>query len=429
MDGVSDAASLVALFQLATNVIAYVKNVTDAPTQRRKLLVALLQARGLLSTLIDLTNECDEEDWSRTIQSLSIDNGPLSTFRDILSQLAGKLGIVTTRSNISAALNRLRWPFDQPSLQEMIDSLEKLKSHFLIAIANDHVRLSMAIRDEVYAVHRQLHTVIKDSQKRAIASLSREQELIVKSLSSVELSGELKGDEIMKLRASAEWFLLHDDFQRWHKTSPTSPNKEALVLIGLPGSGKSSICQVTRFFLKAWHQSDIDIASAYFSFRYSQREKQKESLVLSNIVQQLVLERPYLIEHITALKATGGPFSSSEGIDFICRARRDLKGLYLILDGLDESQTVGKALVEDLLAIEPPLSILVTARAHAVPDILRTLESCVLLNMNDAAMSSANIETVIQMLEKEPRIAGYLEYDSEAIADAARLIVERSEGL
>lgn len=423
MDGVSNAASLVALLQLAASVVNYVKNVTGAPVQKRKLLVALVQARGLLSTLVDLTNEVDDEDWSHTIQSLSVRNGPLSTFQDILEQIARKLGIATPGSNITTALNRLRWPFDQTSLQEMIASLEKLKSHFLVAIANDHMRLSMAIRNEVHEVHWELTAATVDTRRRAIVSLSREQELIVNSLSLGNLSGKLDGDQVMKMRAGAEWFLLHNDFKQWYKASPTPSTP---VLIGRAGSGKSTICQVTRFFLKAWHQSETDVCVAHFAFDFTQREKLNKSLVLSHIVQQMVLERPYLMQHVAALRVTGGPLSSSESIDLICRARRDLNRFYLILDGLDEDETISRALVEDLLAIEPPLSILVTTRAN--PDILRTLQDCVILDI-DSATFPDRVETVKKILEKDPRIAGYLDRNHENIANAAKLLVERSHGL
>lgn len=155
MDGVSDTASLVTLVQLAAHIVKYVRTVIDAPVQRRKLLAALIQARGLLSTLVELTIEVEDEDWSYTIQSLSASNGPLYTFRELLKHIARKLGVAPPDSNIATALHRLRWPFDQTSLQEMIASLENLKSHFLLAMANDHIRLSKAIRNELHQVQRQ----------------------------------------------------------------------------------------------------------------------------------------------------------------------------------------------------------------------------------------------------------------------------------
>ncbi|KAJ5602062.1 hypothetical protein N7510_011596 [Penicillium lagena] len=424
MDSISDVASLATLVQLAGAVINYVSTVIDAPTQKRKLLAALIQARGLLSTLVELTGEVKDEDWSYTIQSLSARNGPLSTFQELLEHLARKLDGTPSDVRIKTALTRLRWPFDQTSFQEMMNSLEKLKSHFLLAMENDHIRLSKAIRNELHEVQRQLTEATIRTQRQTVMSLSKEQELIVKSLSLGNLFHELDGDEVMKRRGGAEWFLLHDAFKKWHNASRTP---STLVLTGSPGSGKSVICQVTRFFLKAWHQSEIDACVAYFAFNFSQREKLSEAQVLSNIVQQILLERPYFMEHIAALRVTGGPLSSIESIDLITRARRDLKRFYLILDGLDECESMSRNVVEALLRIEPPLSILAAGRATDVS--LGTLQDSVTVRIDEARTLSTHLETIKKMLEEDSRITAYLDHSPENVAKAAKLIFEQSNGL
>ena len=424
MDGVSDTASLVTLVQLAAHIVKYVRTVIDAPVQRRKLLAALIQARGLLSTPVELTIEVEDEDWSYTIQSLSASNGPLYTFRELLKHIARKLGVAPPDSNIATALHRLRWPFDQTSLQEMIASLENLKSHFLLAMANDHIRLSKAIRNELHQVQRQLAEATIRTQRQTIVSLSKEQELIVNSLSLGTLSDELDGLKVMEMRASTEWFLQHKSFKQWRSASPIP---STLVLIGSPGSGKSSICQVTRFFLKAWHQSEIDVCVAYFTFGFARGEKLSQSLVLSNIVQQILLERPYLMEHVAALGVTGGPLSSAESIDLISRARRDLKQFYLILDGLDECERTSQDVFKALHSIEPPLSILVAGRPSGT--LSGTLQDYAFVSIDDAMDPCHHLEIIKQMLEINPRIAGYLDHKPENIAKAVKLIFEQSDGV
>ncbi|KAL1848838.1 hypothetical protein Plec18170_007854 [Paecilomyces lecythidis] len=423
MDVVSDTASLAALLQLATNVIHYVKSVINAPKIKRKLLTALIQARGLLSTLVDLTQEVEDEDWSHTIQNLSIHNGPLSVFQDILEKIARKLGVTTPGLKIPKALNRLLWPFDQTNLQEMLASLEKLKTHFLLAIANDHMRLSIAIRNDLHEIHNKLNIASIDTQRRTIVSLSREQEIIVNSLAPRNLSSELDGDEVMKLKVGAKWLLEHNDFKKWHEASDT---QRLLVIIGIPGSGKSSISRVTEFFLKAWHRSEVDVCVAYFAFHFAQKERLNKSLVLSHIVQQMLSERPYLMEHVAALRLTGGPLSSRESIDLICRARGELKQLYLILDGLDEVENACGNLVEDLLTINPPLNILITARP--TPVVRDAFQDSDVLHLTSALTFPCHLEAVIKTLEEVPRIAGYLDHNEVNIANVAKVIVKKSNG-
>jgi precorrin-6B methylase 1 len=427
MDGVSDAASLATLVQLATHIVRYLRTVIDAPVQKRKLLGALIQARGLLSTLVELANEVEGDDWSYTIQSLSTPDGPLSTFRELLEHMAKKLGIAPPTSKVATALRRLRWPFDQTSLQEMIDSLEKLKSHLLLAMANDHIRLSQAIRNELQQVQGQLAEASIRARRQAIVSLSKEEEVIVDSLSLRNLWYEMAPSKVMEMKAGAEWFLQHKTFKQW-RSANSIPS--TLVLTGRPGTGKSSICQVTRFFLKAWHRTEIDVCVAYFAFGFSQRSRGDglgQSLVLSNIVQQILLERPYLMEHVAALEITGGPLSPAECINLLSRARRDLKQFYLILDGLDESERASRDVVNALLSIEPPLSILLAGRPSGVlSDIPK---DSAMVCMDDAMALCHHLETIKKMFEKDSRIAGYLDHRPENIAEAAKLVVEKNGGL
>ncbi|KAL6234177.1 hypothetical protein BDW75DRAFT_251623 [Aspergillus navahoensis] len=385
MDGISETASLVTLVHLAATIINYIRSIVDAPVQKKKLLAALIQARGLLSTLVELTDEVKDEDWSYTIQSLSAPNGPLSTFQELLEHIARKIGT---------------------SLQETVASLEKLKSHFLLAMAIDHIRLSKGIRNEIHELRRQLAEVAVRTQRQILVSLSKEQELIVNSLASRNLSHEMGADEIMNMRAGAEWFLRHENFKHWHGTNPVP---SVLVLTGPPGSGKSTMCQVTRFFLKAWHQCKLDVCVAYFAFHFTQQEKLSSSLVLSNIVQQILLERPHLVEHLAALRITGGPLSLTESIDLINRARHDLNQFYLILDGLDECEKTSQEVIKALLSIEPPISILVGARpTEAFSEIFQECAS-----------------TITTELGKNARIAEYLDHDPANIAKAAKLIFQQ----
>ncbi|KZN87124.1 hypothetical protein EN45_056800 [Penicillium chrysogenum] len=424
MDGINDAASLVALVQLAGAVINYITTVIDAPSQKKKLLAALIQARGLLSTLIELTDEVKDENWSYTIQSLSARNGPLSTFQELLEHLARKLGGPPSNVQIKSALSRLRWPFDLTSSQEMMNSLEKLKLHLLLAMENDHIRLSKAIRNELHEVQNQLAEASLRNKRQITMSLSKEQELIVRSLSLGDVFHEMDGEEVLKMRGRTEWFLLTDAFKQWYNTSYTP---RTLVLTGSPGSGKSSICQVTRFFLRAWHQSEIDACVVYFAFNFSQQGKLSEAQVLSKIVQQIILERPYLMEHIAALRVTGGPLSAIQSIDLITRARRDLKHLYLILDGLDECESTSRDVVNALLQVEPPLSILAAGRETGVS--LRILEDIVTVRIDDAMPLSSHHEAIKKILEEDSRISAYLDHSPENVAKAAKLIFERNNGL
>lgn len=259
--------------------------------------------------------------------------------------------------------------------------------------------------------------------QRQTMSLSREQKLIVNSLSSGNLYSELDGEKIMEKRAGTEWFLRHNASKQWHDTT-SGPS--TLFLTGSPGSGKSSTCQAVQFFLKAWHQPEIVVCVAYFAFEICHEKMLSESLVLSNIIQKILMEHPYLVEHIIDARITGGSLSLIDSIRLISRFRRDLKQIYLILDGLDECEKMSQPVVEALFQIDPPLRILLAGRRL---DILPwTLQRSATVNIKERIPLPGYLDLIKKMLAENPRIAGYLDRSPENIVKAAKLIVERSNG-
>ncbi|KAL2373900.1 hypothetical protein RJZ57_001611 [Blastomyces gilchristii] len=261
-----------------------------APLQKQKLLVTLVQARRLLSMLVNLA-EVDDQNW------VFWSRWPGSCAR-LPSVPTLQLSLIDSDG--------------QTGLQELIASLEQLNSHFLLAIAN------------------------------------------------------------------------------YHQQRKASPTPGIPLLTGVLELGKSTICQIARFFLKAWHQVEIDI----------------------------VLERPYLIEHISALGVTDSPLSLDESTHLICRARRDLKRFYLILDGPDECEETSVAVIKKLLAIEPPLTILVSSRPIAT--VLATLKDCATVCMPQPRSFNDFLAYATIMLNEYPVIAEHLDHNSENIANAAK---------
>lgn len=305
----------------------------------------------------------------------------------------------------------------------MIASLEKLKSSLLLALANDHIRLSMEIRKEVRNVQVQLSEATSSSRRQMIRSLSREQELIVKSLSLASLSHEFDGEKMMELRASTEWFLSHENFKQWNTVNPI---QQTLVLTGGPGSGKSTLCKVARFFMRFWQQLENVCITALFCVP-SGLEELSESMVLSSIVQQIMSERPYLIELLTGLRVTGGPLSVAESIKLISLARRDLDQLYVILDEFDAYAQTGPLILKALLSIKPPINILIATReTRFLPEAFQNYP---FVRCEDARPCSVYLDSIKAMLEQEHRILAHLNHDPKEIERVARQLLERSNGL
>ncbi|KAL2383371.1 hypothetical protein RJZ90_002646 [Blastomyces dermatitidis] len=92
-----------------------------------------------------------------------------------------------------------------------------------------------------------------------------------------------------------------------------------------------------------------------------------------------------------------------------------------------ECEETSVAVVKKLLAIEPPLTILVSSRPTAT--VLATLKDCATVCMPQPRSFDDFLAYATIMLNEYPVIAEHLDHNSENIANAAKRIVELSHGL
>ena len=63
---------------------------------------------------------------------------------------------------LDIAMKNLKWPFGQLRVQELLNTLEHIKMHFLVPLSSDNIRLSKLIRDELQTVHGGILVVRND---------------------------------------------------------------------------------------------------------------------------------------------------------------------------------------------------------------------------------------------------------------------------
>lgn len=417
MDGLSAATTVISVLQTAWQVISYVKAVKGAGEERRRLLVELVRARSLLATLNDVAEDVMDDEWSQALQNLDGPNGPLFAFKFFLEDIIGEMGIKTAphqasqtqsmvtklrrskimscfhgsssassspmtpskrseviehlpynhRRTVAAKLDvvmkDLKWPFSQPRLQELLNTLERIKMHFLVALSSDNVRLSKLIRDELQTVHGGILvvsnnvTAIREHQDGS-KEWTAEQKLIFQSISTLDFSSRIPPERLEGIKRNADWCLRHVQFRQW------LTDGGALLLSGRPGTGKTSICAVVENFLKAsGPSSDIFVVALYFSFK-DKPENQSLQAVLAFIVEHMLKSRPQLQKHYNKLMLTGeGPLEVVDSLRILHRARQDFQHFYIVLDALDEcDQQQAQEVVQKLTILRSPLRIFATAR-------------------------------------------------------------------
>jgi hypothetical protein len=133
MDPLSISASIVAVLQLSETVVQYLNNVKNAHKDRQKILDEVSSAIGILFLLKGHAERANSRyAWSIIMKS---PGGPLEQFEMALQRLVSKL----------APVGRLFWPFQQGEIKEIVNTIERQKALFNLALQNDHMCVSNRI--------------------------------------------------------------------------------------------------------------------------------------------------------------------------------------------------------------------------------------------------------------------------------------------
>ena len=137
MDGLSAAASIIAVLQLTGNVITYLNDVKDAPKECQQ---CTIEASNLQNLLINLRYRFEQtqkgDPWFIAIRALTVENGPFDQYKQALEQLLSK---VETQHVGQKIRRRLFWTFSKTEIANILTRMERLKSLVTIALEMDHL--------------------------------------------------------------------------------------------------------------------------------------------------------------------------------------------------------------------------------------------------------------------------------------------------
>ena len=135
VDPLSISASIIAVLQLSSTVVGYLKDVNTAAEERRQLLLEISSVAGYLYMLKDSTESANHHS-SPALRSLAVHNGPLEQFKETLEGLVKKLLPTEGVRRIGSVLT---WPFQKKEIQDFLSRIERQKSSFMLALQNDNV--------------------------------------------------------------------------------------------------------------------------------------------------------------------------------------------------------------------------------------------------------------------------------------------------
>jgi hypothetical protein len=137
MDPLSIAFGVITLLELTKKIIIYAKQTKDAPADRTRVLQEASSLTGLLSTLKDFIEDCDdsEDPWLHATSSLTAQDGPLHQCRLTLESIVAKLTSIRGHGKIGQAL---AWVFSKEEVARLLAQIERVKSFVQIALQIDH---------------------------------------------------------------------------------------------------------------------------------------------------------------------------------------------------------------------------------------------------------------------------------------------------
>jgi hypothetical protein len=137
MEGVSAAASVIAVLKLTGAVIGYLNDVKGAPKECQQ---CTIEASNIQNLLINLRYRLEQgqagHPWFTAVRALNIENGPLDQYKQALQQLQSRVEI---QEGVQMVKRRLLWKFRKEEVGIIVARMERLKSLVTVALEMDHL--------------------------------------------------------------------------------------------------------------------------------------------------------------------------------------------------------------------------------------------------------------------------------------------------
>ncbi|KAJ7591832.1 ankyrin repeat-containing domain protein [Mycena floridula] len=365
MDAVSFTASIIALAQGAQAIFEYIKDVRDGPSTRTELLTSLAPLSNLLSLLqVQFQSTTQNPPWTNAVILLGQQDGPFAQLSVIIEKIRNKLE-VSPGSQTKKLLKTLTWSLDKADVTELLVRVERVKSLVMLAIQNDHVKLSEMIYADLQAMKTGMDDITHkvDSISGTIGGvgnqvqdLSTQIEPISVGIHQVQaqsMTADLRAFanwlsplnfEAMQYNfvssctpSTGEWLLADAEFQRW-----TAGHVGILWCPGDPGVGKTMLVSRVIDHLQKLTQGQPGVRVAYIFCDYRQSSTQGATDVIGSVLRQLLInskEIPGSLHSIhDCYKAV--PPQPRTLHDFTTALEPQIQlysRVYLVIDALDES--------------------------------------------------------------------------------------------
>ena len=235
-DPLSIIGGVASILQISSMVISLIKSAKGAPTERQRLLIEINATTALCQTLRDYA-EIDAESWHSTLDPLSqSDVSLLEQFRKSLDYLHRKLTPESREaSKLQVWRQNFHWPFSKSEVAEVIASIERQKSLFNVALANDTLRLSAAILDETQRNTKKLDAIQISQREQCNNESFERKEKSLAQLTTIDFQATHADISSRRAKNTGQWFLDSPEYDSWRSRQSSG----VMWCRGIPGAGKT----------------------------------------------------------------------------------------------------------------------------------------------------------------------------------------------
>jgi hypothetical protein len=477
------AASLLTVVEAVAYVTKFIRSCKHAPQESQHLVRELSYIRGLLITIQETIDEQEGSNntWSSTGVLLNDSNGLLQQFQQLLDVLDLRIGGPSQVKGLKRFTYAMKWPFQESETLKLLNTVERYKGLFELALDNNHIRLSKAIHDDIkrlsatvremkdelgsysqdvkaldvrsQCVHEE---VIESTQQLKLINLKNEGKFgcsianfdishyfifriayrlltacpdfefrkVFKWLSTWNFWSRQQDIFTQRVGETCAWFLETPEFIQWK-----SDTARFLHCYGPPGIGKTVLTSVIVHHL----QSTIPMDSRVVAFFCDNTTKSGYTTLLGALLQQLTKDKCSDWNGMKALYEQHIHGTKPQSDELFALLRSEIKiarKVYIVLDALDEWSTDSGELslwLSNLKDLGSNVSILVTSRpAIHIPN---PFVDDVRLEISPPA---SDLRTYLRLRigkECDRNERGFLKHDLQLQEKVENTLLERCEGL
>ncbi|KAI4099498.1 MAG: hypothetical protein LQ339_005925 [Xanthoria mediterranea] len=369
----------IAIAQITPAIVDYIRNVKNAPTESRQLLLEVSSTTGVVLLLRDLAHETSSSDsWAASLDSLA---DLLAQYERQLQQVAHALGKTTTSKR-----EALKWPFERKAVAETLTNMERYKTAFLLALQTVQTEVSDSIRRSVQDIgtdvrqSREAIEWLRDSQQ------DKDYEKMLQWISPLNFHLVHNDNLQRRHRDTGNWILREPSFESW-----VSADLDTLCCEGIPGAGKTIIASIVVNHLRLRGESDdtdrktlhsttglIDSSVTFLFCTFKERANQTAVNLLGSIVKQLADTYPKrfssLVKELyqTRNETHERPLLT-DFVSILGAMLRSFRTNYVVVDALDEcAEEVKDSLVNGFETVQQicNFKLLFTLRPGTIAGLL-----------------------------------------------------------